>query len=183
MVKKQESEASVSAKKIFYWLSSDIALATWDIPSSPSCDKNKRSSNLSFMGEFLNSFNLLGIFLRLSHPLSRRLSPLFSKTSRSFLLTFSEAFSPSKFPKNALFIPEGAKDFENFYVFHIQNKGKPFPKDSKLINGLTKCPELGERGFGLYFTGLVSRFLKAPVNIKSNEDLTTISFYHPIYVE
>ena len=89
----------------------------------------------------------------------------------------------SKFPKNALFIPEGAKDFKNFYVFHVQNKGKPFPKDSPLINRLTKCPELGEHGFGLYFTGLVSRFLKAPVNIKSNEDLTIISFYHPIYVE
>jgi len=90
---------------------------------------------------------------------------------------------PSKFPKNALFIPEDARDFENFYAFHIQNKGKPFPKDSPLIDKLTKCPEPGERGFGLYFTGLVSKFLKAPVNINSNKDLTTISFYHPIYVE
>ncbi len=87
------------------------------------------------------------------------------------------------FPENVLFIPEGAREYTNFVVFDVHNKGKSFPKDIPLESYFTKpTPEKG-RGFGLYFTKLAAKFLRAPVNITSEPGNTTVSFYHPIYVD
>ena len=85
----------------------------------------------------------------------------------------------SDFPNQALHIPRGAKQFSRFYSFKVQDDGRGFPEDFDYKNTLTVCPK--SRGFGLYFTGLVSKVLRAPVDIQSERGDTKISFYHPIY--
>lgn len=88
------------------------------------------------------------------------------------------------FPENATFIPRGAKQYKNFMAFHVQDEGKGFPTDVPLVERFTICPEKGrKRKFGLYFTGLVARLIRAPINITSQPGNTIVSVYHPIYVE
>ncbi|MBI2498738.1 hypothetical protein HYV88_00680 [Candidatus Woesearchaeota archaeon] len=89
--------------------------------------------------------------------------------------------SQSPFPENALYIPEGARDHKDFTIFALHSSGRAFPENPSLIERLTICPPLGHHGFGLYFTGLAAKVLRAPVHIQSAPDNTTISFYHPIY--
>lgn len=84
-------------------------------------------------------------------------------------------------PGKEIFVPAGAEKYNQFYGIHIIDNGKGF--DPKKLNKelFTKCPEQGERGLGLYFTGLVSKVLRAPIDIQSSEKGTTFSLYHPIY--
>lgn len=82
---------------------------------------------------------------------------------------------------NPCLIPKGSKKYNNFIGFHVQDNGKGFPKDKDFREYFTKVPEEGGRGFGLYFTGLVSKVLRAPVEIKSKPGDTIVSFYQPIY--
>jgi len=89
----------------------------------------------------------------------------------------------SKFPENSVFIPDGARDYTNFVVFNFHNKGRGFPKDIPLKEYFTRTvPERGASGFGLYFTKLAAKVLRAPINIVSEPGDTTVSFYHPVYV-
>jgi len=84
------------------------------------------------------------------------------------------------FPETAIYIPDGARDYQEFVRFSVQNPGE-FPRDKPLMDRLTICPERGKRGFGLYFTGLAAKVLRAPVDIKSEKEIVDVSFYHPIY--
>ena len=86
------------------------------------------------------------------------------------------------FPETAIYIPNGARDYKEFVRFSVQNPGK-FPRDKPLIDRLTICPPRGKQGFGLYFTGLAAKVLRAPVDIKSEEGIVDVSFYQPIYPE
>ncbi len=87
------------------------------------------------------------------------------------------------FPENALFIPQGAKGYKNFVVFNVHNKGKSFPKDVPLDSYFSRKATEKGGGFGLYFVKLAAKFLKAPLNIISKQGDTTLSFYHPVYLE
>lgn len=86
----------------------------------------------------------------------------------------------SGFPAQAIYIPEGAGDYQEFVRFSVQNPGE-FPRDKPLIERLTICPPQGKHGVGLYFTGLAAKVLRAPVNIKSEAGLVDVSFYQPVY--
>ena len=85
-----------------------------------------------------------------------------------------------KFPERALYVPEGARDYEQFVVFDLINSGG-FSSKKPFIECLTSVPKFNEHGFGLYFVGLASRVLRAPVSITTDEKQTQISFYHPVY--
>jgi signal transduction histidine kinase len=105
----------------------------------------------------------------------------------------------SHFPETATFIPEGARDYNEFIAFRVHDNGKGFPQVSNnrqmLFEGegfptargemlkryFTTCPQNREHGFGLYFTGLVAKVLRAPVEIQSVPGDTTVSFYHPVF--
>jgi len=90
----------------------------------------------------------------------------------------------SGFPETTLFVPEGARDYTDFITFAVHNKGRSFPGDVPLESYFTgPAPERGEGGFGLYFIRLAAKFLRAPVNITSEPGDTTVSFYHPVYVD
>jgi len=87
------------------------------------------------------------------------------------------------FPKQALYIPDGAREFKDFVAFEVHNQGE-FPKAKPLREYIDKeAPALNQEGFGLYFVKLASKVLRAPVNIKSEDGRTCVSFYHPIYPE
>jgi len=89
------------------------------------------------------------------------------------------------FPENALFIPEGSRDYTKFTVFDIYNSGE-YSNKRPFEESLTAPPESSEdRGFGLYFVGLAAKVFRAPVSIKSDSerDSTQISFYHPVYCD
>lgn len=88
---------------------------------------------------------------------------------------------PSGFPETATFIPEGARDYKDFIAFRVSDNGCGFPQGEDLNKRFTVCPPKREHGFGLYFTGLVAKVLRAPVEIKSVPGDTTVSFYHPVY--
>jgi signal transduction histidine kinase len=89
----------------------------------------------------------------------------------------------SGFPSQAVYTPEGARDYKDFVAFRIQDNGAGFPPEMNLFDRLTTCPPKGGHGLGLYFTGLVSKVLRAPVDIQSKPGDTTVTFYHPIYEE
>jgi hypothetical protein len=89
----------------------------------------------------------------------------------------------ASFPSEAIYIPEGARDYKKFIAFYVKDNGWGFPLDIPLLDRLTLCPPRGKHGFGLYFTGLAARVLRAPVDIKSSPGDTTVAFYHPIYEE
>jgi len=86
----------------------------------------------------------------------------------------------SVFP-DAVYVPEGARAYGNFVALRVHDNGQGFTNDKPLIDRLTVCPEKGKHGFGLYFTGLVAKVLRAPVDIQSKPGDTTVSFYQPIY--
>ncbi len=88
---------------------------------------------------------------------------------------------PSDFPETATFIPQGARDYKDFIAFRVSDNGCGFPQGENLSKRFTVCPPKGEHGFGLYFTGLVAKVLRAPVEIRSVPGDTTVSFYHPVY--
>ena len=88
---------------------------------------------------------------------------------------------PCELPKEAVYVSEGASDYSQFVGFHFQNTGREFPKDKPLIERLTICPSEMKGGFGLYFTGLATKVLRGCVDIKSEGEDTTVSFYQPIY--
>jgi len=90
---------------------------------------------------------------------------------------------PSSFPESASFIPDGARNYKDFIAFRVHDNGRGFPSREAREYGsyFTTCPPKGEHGFGLYFTGLVAKVLRAPVEIKSVPGDTTVSFYHPVY--
>ena len=90
---------------------------------------------------------------------------------------------PANFPENPSFVPEGARDYSKFVAFRVHDTGEGFASEQEKSyeTYFTKCPKKGEHGFGLYFTGLVAKVLRAPVEIKSIPGDTTVSFYHPIY--
>ena len=92
---------------------------------------------------------------------------------------------PSAFPEGASFIPEGARDYDKFIAFRVCDRGKGFPlKEQKDYQSyFTTCPPKGKNGCGLYFTGLVAKVLRAPLEIQSIPGDTRVSFYHPIYSE
>jgi signal transduction histidine kinase len=91
----------------------------------------------------------------------------------------------NEFPQTATFVPEGARDYSRFVAFRVHDNGKGFPQDNKekWREYFTRCPARGEHGFGLYFTGLVAKVLRAPVEIQSVPGDTTVSFYQPVYVD
>lgn len=82
------------------------------------------------------------------------------------------------FPKSLVYVPRGARDYQNFMFFRIEDKGKGF-SDDKLLERLTT----DNYGFGLYFTGLAARLLRAPIEIHSEPGNTSVSFFNPIYSE
>ncbi len=86
------------------------------------------------------------------------------------------------FPKHTVFIPEGAEEYNDFISFEVCNDGLGFDEKIPLKDYFTKTPEKGSRGFGLFYTKLASKVLRAPVNIESRAGDTKVSFYHPIYV-
>jgi signal transduction histidine kinase len=87
------------------------------------------------------------------------------------------------FPLSANYIPEGARNYSEFIALRISNSGKSFPseKEKSYDSYFTEKHKRGNRGFGLYFTGLAAKVLQAPVEIKSIEGKSTVSFYHPNY--
>jgi signal transduction histidine kinase len=85
------------------------------------------------------------------------------------------------YPDKIIFQPKGSENYNKFVGFHISNKGEGFSKNKNLQEYFTKCPGIKERGFGLYFTGLVAKLLQAPVNIESQRGETKVSFFQPIY--
>ncbi len=91
------------------------------------------------------------------------------------------SIEPSDFPSSPTLIPEGARDYKEFIAFRVHDNGKGFPQDKNWSEYFTRCPPKGEHGFGLYFTGLVAKVLRAPVEIQSVPGDTTVSFYHPVY--
>ncbi len=89
-----------------------------------------------------------------------------------------------KFPENACFVPEGARAYSHFVGLHVHNAGPGFPPREQrdyadYFNRRPAILGIGRQGFGLYFTGLVSKVLRAPIEIKSVPGDTTVSFYHP----
>jgi hypothetical protein len=89
----------------------------------------------------------------------------------------------SSFPKNPTFAPEGCTDYDQFLAFKVKDTGKGFPQEKDWQEYFTTCPEKGKHGFGLYFTGLVAKVLRAPVKIESEPGNTEVTFYHPMYPE
>lgn len=85
------------------------------------------------------------------------------------------------YPDKIIFQPAGSTNYKEFVGFHISNKEGGFSKNKNLQEYFTKCPEKGARGFGLYFTGLISKLLQAPINIESQKGETKVSFFQPIY--
>ena len=88
--------------------------------------------------------------------------------------------SQNEFPSRALYIPVGAREYQKFIRFSVQNPGE-FPRDKPLIDRIRVCPPRGRNGFGLYFTGLAAKVLRAPVDIKSENGVVDVSFYQPVY--
>lgn len=86
----------------------------------------------------------------------------------------------NQFPKDATYIPKGARKYKEFIEFCVHDKGIGFPESLNYLEKLTTYPE-GESSFGLYITGLIAKALRAPVNISSKPGNTKVSFYHPIY--
>ncbi|MBR9704978.1 HAMP domain-containing histidine kinase [Candidatus Pacearchaeota archaeon] len=84
-------------------------------------------------------------------------------------------------PKNLIYAPNSSRDFTEFVAFHLNDNGRGFVPDFDYQKALTTCPELGKKGFGLYFTGLIAKVLGARIDIHSKRGDTTVSFYHPVY--
>lgn len=103
------------------------------------------------------------------------------RSSRDSPVTFS--VERTDFPLSASYIPEGARDYSEFIALRISNFGKSFPsgKEKSYDSYFTEKRKKGDRGFGLYFTGLAAKVLQAPVEIKSIEGRSTVSFYQPNY--
>lgn len=86
------------------------------------------------------------------------------------------------FPEKAIYVPDGAADFKRFMEFGVYDFGSGFPNDKPLVNYIDRePPKPREDGFGLYYTGLVAKVLKSPIDIVSKPGETIVSFYHPIY--
>jgi hypothetical protein len=108
---------------------------------------------------------------------------------------------PSRFPVDAIYVPNGARDYDEFMAFRVHDNGRGFPQVGKqgqiFFTGdgfptaqqeqyrkyLTMCPPEDEHGFGLYFVGLIAKVLRAPIGIQSSPGDTTVSFYHPVFEE
>ena len=69
------------------------------------------------------------------------------------------------------------KDFSEFFAIRVKNSGREFPEDAPLGELLN----LSSYHFGLPFVKLVAKLLKAPIDIHSGPEDTTVSFYHPVY--
>ena len=85
----------------------------------------------------------------------------------------------SSFPQDSLYVPSGAESYDNFLGFHVCDGGRGFFRNKIQIP--KRAPK--GHGFGLYFTGLVAKCLRAPVDIQSEKGNTRVSFYHPLYLE
>ena len=85
--------------------------------------------------------------------------------------------------KDIVYSAEGSSDYNKFIGFHIHDNGRGFPSGKDLSEYFTKVPEKNERGFGLYFVGLAAKVLRGQVGIKSEPGDTTVSFYHPMYID
>ena len=85
------------------------------------------------------------------------------------------------FPEDAVFVPEGARNYKEFAAFRVSDNGAGFSQDKNWLEYFTRCPEKRQHGFGLYFTGLVAKMLRAPIGISSKPGNTRVSFYQPIY--
>jgi len=90
---------------------------------------------------------------------------------------------PSGFPVTPTLVPKGARDHDRFIAFRVWDNGPGFHQDRDLQDYFRKCPSNGNNGFGLYFTGLAAKVLRAPIEISSAPGDTTVSFYHPIFAE
>jgi signal transduction histidine kinase len=77
---------------------------------------------------------------------------------------------------------DGSSDYTDFIGFHVHDNGRGFPGEKDLKKYFTKIPENGE-GFGLYFVGLAAKVLRGQIGIKSKLGNTTVSFYHPVYID
>ncbi|MBW2998476.1 hypothetical protein KY321_02960 [Candidatus Woesearchaeota archaeon] len=86
----------------------------------------------------------------------------------------------TSFPENATFIPEGANEDMNYIEFSIKNHCNKFPDSFDYEKALNTCPQ-GRNGFGLYITGLIAKYLKAPVDFTEDKGKGKVSFYHPAY--
>jgi len=110
-----------------------------------------------------------------------------SQISKSLDLKTTLEMTPTiELPEDVLYVPEGARDYDLFASFNIRNLGPEFKRE----DALELLQESNRRGFGMYFTGLVSKFLRAPVDVQSvkhdsdeSKELyeTTVSLYHPYY--
>lgn len=125
----------------------------------------------------------IGTLEGLHSPLTLIIRNLISnanKASRGREVQFG-AEKYSGFPSSPTYLPVGADQFKNFVRFYVHDNGRGFPQDFDYQKAFTIEPPKGGHGFGLYFTGLVAKVLRAPVNIKSKPGDTTVSFYHPVY--
>ena len=85
--------------------------------------------------------------------------------------------------QDIVYSPEGSLDYTDFVGFHVHDNGRGFPSGKDLREYFTTIPERKSSGFGLYFVGLAAKVLRGQVGIKSEPGDTTVSFYHPIYVD
>ena len=85
--------------------------------------------------------------------------------------------------QDIVYSAEGSLDYKDFIGFHVHDNGRGFPSGKDLREYFTTIPERKSSGFGLYFVGLAAKVLRGQVGIKSEPGDTTVSFYHPIYVD
>lgn len=83
------------------------------------------------------------------------------------------------FPSDAVYIPDHAREHNEFTAFRVHDIGAGFGRGKIPKKYFTTCPPVGQHGFGLYFAGLVGKVLQAPIGISSKRGDTTVSFYHP----
>lgn len=85
-----------------------------------------------------------------------------------------------KTPREALHYPCEFGDFGVYHEFRVEDDGRGFKEDFDSESALGVCPPKNSHGYGLYFTGLASKLLKAPIDVKSKPGKTRFSFYHPL---
>lgn len=73
-------------------------------------------------------------------------------------------------------------DTDSFIRFSVLDTGKGFDESRPLEEYLREAVSTkgAQRGFGLYFTSLVCKYLGAPLGIESCPGQTRVSIYHPM---
>jgi signal transduction histidine kinase len=81
-----------------------------------------------------------------------------------------------------MYFPKEAEKYEKFVAFSVSDKGPGFPEDFSYENNLENPPEKKRAsGFGLYFSKLASKVLRAPLHIISKPGNTSVIFYNPFF--